>query len=87
QGDEQFGARFLSLAANSLTVASITALIAIALAVVMAYGARVSRSPWAQGVNRVAGLGYAIPGAVIAIGVLVPAARIDHAVGEWLADA
>ena len=48
------------------------------LAVVMAYGARVSRSPAAAAVNRVAAMGYAVPGAVIAIGVLIPAARIDN---------
>jgi len=83
-GDEQFGTRFLTLAGNSFAVASATALIAIALAVVMAYGARVTRSRLAAGVNRLAALGYAVPGAVIAIGVLVPAAAFDHAAGDWL---
>jgi iron(III) transport system permease protein len=29
--------------------------------------------------NRVAGLGYAVPGAVIAVGVLIPVTRLDHA--------
>ncbi len=81
-GDPQFGTRFLRLAANSTMLAAVTALIAVGLALFLAYGARVSRSPIASGVNRVAGLGYAIPGAVIAIGVLIPATRIDH----WLAD-
>ncbi len=83
-GDEQFGTRFLALAGNSFAVSSVTAAIAIALAVVMAYGARVTRSRIASGVNRLAGLGYAVPGAVIAIGVLVPAAAIDNAASDWL---
>jgi iron(III) transport system permease protein len=82
-GDGQFGARFVTLAANSFTLSAITAAIAVALAVVMAYGARISRGRVAAAVNRAAGLGYAVPGAVIAIGVLIPAARIDN----WLADA
>jgi len=82
-GDAQFGARFVRLAFNTAALASITAALAVALAVVLAYGARVSRNPIAVGVNRIAGLGYAVPGAVIAIGVLIPATRIDH----WLADA
>ena len=43
-GDGQFGARFAALAANSFFLASVTAVIAVALAVVMAYGARISRS-------------------------------------------
>jgi iron(III) transport system permease protein len=83
-GDEQFGARFATLAANSSLLAIVTAAIAVALAVVMAYGARVSRSTTAAAVNRLAALGYAVPGAVIAIGVLIPAARLDNLVGDAL---
>ncbi len=83
-GDEQFGPRFAALAANSLLVSSITAAIAVLLAVVMAYGARVSRSPVAATVNRLAALGYAVPGAVIAVGVLIPAAKLDNLVGDAL---
>jgi len=82
QGDAQFGPRFLTLAANSATLASVTAAIAVALALVLAYGARISRSRLAAGANRLAGLGYAIPGAVIAIGVLIAVTRVDH----WIAD-
>jgi iron(III) transport system permease protein len=81
-GDAQFGPRFLTLAANSASLAAITAFIAVALALVLAYGARISRSRLAAGANRLAGLGYAIPGAVIAIGVLIPVTRIDN----WIAD-
>ena len=33
---------------------------------------------------RVASLGYAIPGAVIAIGVLLPFAHVDNAVDAWM---
>jgi iron(III) transport system permease protein len=33
---------------------------------------------------RVAGLGYAIPGAVIAVGVLIPFARLDNAIDAWM---
>ena len=81
-GDAQFGARFVRLAANSAGLAAITALLAVALALVLAYGARLSRSPLAAAVNRAAGLGYAVPGAVIAIGVLIPVTRIDHALAD-----
>lgn len=81
-GDEQFSARFATLAANSFSVSAVTAVIAVTLAVVMAYGARISRSPVAATVNRLAALGYAVPGAVIAIGVLIPAARIDNLIAD-----
>jgi len=81
-GDAQFGPRFVRLAVNSATLASITAVLAVGLALLLAYGARISRSPLAAGVNRFASLGYAVPGAVVAIGVLIPATRIDHWLGE-----
>ena len=82
------GLRFLKLAANSVTVAAITSVLAVSVALFLAYGARISRSPVAAAVNRTASLGYALPGAVIAIGVLIPAARLDHALADaaarWL---
>ncbi|MCL4688242.1 MAG: iron ABC transporter permease [Burkholderiales bacterium] len=81
-GDEQFGERFAMLAATSFTVSASTAALAVALAVVMAYGARISRGRLAAGVNRLALLGYAVPGAVIAIGVLIPAAKLDNLLGD-----
>jgi iron(III) transport system permease protein len=82
-GDAQFGARFVRLATNSATLAAITALIAVGIALLLAYGARISRSPVAQGVNRLASLGYAVPGAVIAVGVLIPATRLDNLMADW----
>jgi iron(III) transport system permease protein len=86
-GDESFGPRFVRLAFNSASLASITAALAVTLALLLAYGARISRSTLAAGVNRVVGLGYAIPGAVVAIGVLIPLARLDHAIADVLARA
>ncbi len=73
--------RFLTLAGNSLTLALISALLAVALALLLAYSARLSRHGLARGLNRLVGLGYAVPGSVIAVGVLIPVTRLDH----WLA--
>ncbi len=83
EGDAQFGARFLQFAGNSFTLATTTALLATGLAVVLAYSARLSRERWPQWMNRVVGLGYAVPGSVIAVGVLIPVTRLDN----WLAGA
>jgi iron(III) transport system permease protein len=77
-------ARLGALAGNSFTIAAITAFIAVAAALVMAYAARFTRSPLVTMANRVAGLGYAVPGAVIAVGVLVPLGRLDNALAGWL---
>jgi iron(III) transport system permease protein len=75
------GARLLALVANSFTVAGVTAAAAVALATGLAYAARLTKSRVAAGACRLAALGYAIPGAVIAVGVLVPLGRLDN----WLA--
>jgi iron(III) transport system permease protein len=50
----------------------------------LAYAARLTRSPLVGAAKRVAGLGYAVPGAVIAVGVLVPLGRLDNALAGWL---
>ena len=76
-------ARLLALVGNSFTLAGVTALAAVLLAVALAYAARLSRNRVAAMANRVAALGYAVPGAVIAVGVLVPLGRLDN----WLAGA
>ena len=81
EGDAQFGERFLLLSRNSFVLAGITSLIAVLLALLLAYAARLSKSSLATGLNRLVGLGYAVPGAVIAVGVLIPVTRLDN----WLA--
>ncbi|HQX05547.1 MAG TPA: iron ABC transporter permease [Zoogloea sp.] len=86
EGDTQFGERFLVLARNSFTLAGLTALIAVALAVLLAYSARLSKTLLAKGLNRLVGLGYAVPGTVIAVGVLIPVTRLDNwLAGQWQA--
>ncbi|HET9663748.1 MAG TPA: iron ABC transporter permease [Burkholderiales bacterium] len=78
-GDAQFGTRYVQLTFNTVALASITAILAIVLALMVAYAGRQSRSHLVHAANRIAGLGYAVPGAVIAVGVLIPVTRIDHA--------
>jgi len=81
EGDSTFGLRYGVLAGNSLLVAGIAAILAVGLAVLLAYAQRLSNAPVIRGVNRLVSLGYAVPGAVIAVGVLIPVTRLDH----WLA--
>ncbi len=81
EGDAQFGERFLVLSRNSFVLATTTALIAVLLSLLLAYGARLAKGGVAAGLNRLVGLGYAVPGAVIAVGVLIPVTRLD----QWLA--
>lgn len=61
-------ARYLSWLGNSLFASSVTAAASVALALLFAYSVRLNpRLAW---VNRLLGFGYALPGAVLAIGIL-----------------
>jgi iron(III) transport system permease protein len=51
-------------------------------AVILAYGTRLAPSPPLRAAARVAGLGYAVPGAVVAVGVLLVLAWVDRALLE-----
>ncbi|MGV3743046.1 MAG: ABC transporter permease [Burkholderiaceae bacterium] len=81
EGDAQFGERFVQLAQNSFTLATVTAIVAVAIAILLAYVPRITRHRLPALVNRAVGMGYAIPGSVIAVGVLIPVTRLD----AWLA--
>ncbi|QID18127.1 iron ABC transporter permease [Nitrogeniibacter mangrovi] len=82
EGDAQFGPRFVALAGNSFTLATVTALIGVLLAVLLAYAARLAHNPLTRLFNRLVGLGYAVPGTVIAVGVLIPVTRLDNALAD-----
>jgi iron(III) transport system permease protein len=63
---------------DSLVVSSATALCTVALAFVLAYAARISSGPLIALAGRIASFGYAIPGTVLAVGVLIPLAALDN---------
>ncbi len=82
-GDAQFGSRYVQLTFNTVSLATLTAVLAVTLALAVGYAAR-STSITVRIANRIAGLGYAVPGAVIAVGVLIPITRLDHAIGAMI---
>ncbi|WP_445767274.1 ABC transporter permease [Rheinheimera sp.] len=69
--------QFASLVWNSFTLAAMAAVIAVVLALLFAYGKRLRRDVFVQAPVRLAALGYAVPGTVIAIGVMLPLAYLD----------
>lgn len=84
QARETFNNDFVSLSTNSLFLGVISASIALILALILAYGERLNPSKWLQGSVRVAGMGYAIPGIVIAVGILLPIGRLDNLLAGWI---
>ncbi|MBI3095515.1 MAG: iron ABC transporter permease [Rhodocyclales bacterium] len=78
-----FTGRFLVLARNSFSLAALTAGLAALLALLLGFAAR-DRHKLPRLASRVVGLGYAVPGSVIAVGVLIPVTRLDHLLaGLW----
>ncbi len=75
--------RSLSALINSLSIGFVAAACAASLALLMVFHARLKDSRMAVGINRVAQMGYAIPGTVIAIGTLIPLAAIDRTLSLW----
>ena len=69
--------RVLVYARNSLTLAAVTAALALLVALVLAYGKRVRPNALTRAGARVASLGYAVPGSVIAVGVLMHLGWLD----------
>jgi iron(III) transport system permease protein len=75
--------RFVEWAWNSLRIAGIASVIAVVFAVLVVYATRLAPGPVPRMAARVLALGYAVPGTVLAVGVLLPLGAIDG----WLADA
>jgi iron(III) transport system permease protein len=69
---------------NTMSVAAVATVLALALGLVVAYAARLSRAPLAEASLRVASLGYAVPGTVLAIGLLAPLATLDNILASGL---
>ncbi len=72
--------RFIDDAINSLTLASAAAAIIVAIALFLSYAGRLVRRRSLSRTIEFASLGYAIPGAVIAVGVLLPLALADRGI-------
>lgn len=77
---------FFTFARNSILLATCAAAGAVALAIFLAYGRRVAGHTIFGSLSRIALLGYAVPGAVLAIGVIIPLARLDNAIDALARD-
>lgn len=83
-GQTPFSGRYLGFMANSLILAGIAAVLTVLGAVVIAHRARSVPGRTSRLMVLLAGLGYAVPGGVIAIGLLVPFAAFDNALNAFM---
>jgi iron(III) transport system permease protein len=84
---DSFDDRLPEYLLNSLTLSATAALLAVAVGLLLAYAARIGRGPVIAAATRFAGIGYALPGAVLAVGVVVPFAAFDNNLDRAMRDA
>jgi iron(III) transport system permease protein len=82
-------ARFIDWALNSLRLGLMTALLAVILALLLSYSLRTKKDLATRLATGLIGLGYAVPGAVVVVGLLLPVTWQqqqwpDSQLGYWL---
>lgn len=83
--DETLSADYFSYVSNSLVLSSSAAVLALIIGLFLAYAVRLSSGPWVRIAARTASVGYAVPGAILAVGVLWPSSAVDHLI-VWFGD-
>jgi iron(III) transport system permease protein len=87
-GSEQnlLSTRYLGFIQNSLTLAGIAAVVTVGAAVSVGFFQRLRPGQFSNGTAYIARLGYAVPGGVVAVGLLVPFASFDNVFDAWMRD-
>lgn len=81
---ETLAANYFQFVANSLTLSIIAATGSVTIGLFMAYGVRINGSVAIRAATRFASIGYAVPGALLAIGIIIPLGAFDNAVDGFL---
>lgn len=76
--------RFITLFFNTLELAVFSALLAMVIALLFNYGRRLQPTYAVRFAVRAASMGYAIPGTVIAVGVVIPFGWFDNTLDSWM---
>ncbi len=84
--DEMVDARFLELTLNTVLLAASAALLSVIIALFLAYGQRLLPGKLTMGSIRIAAIGYAIPGTVIAVGIIIPFAWLDKQIHHFMVE-
>ncbi len=79
-----FTDRYLGFLSNSIVLALVGAVLTVAAAAFLSFSSRLKPSPATGAAISVSSLGYAVPGGVIAIGLLFPFAAFDNALDAFM---
>lgn len=75
---------FIAISWNSLFLATAAALVTVVIGTLLAYGRRLHPNRSVRTFVSLSKLGYAMPGTVLAIGVLIPLATFDNTIDAFL---
>ena len=73
-----FEPEYLFAVRNSIAFAIPAASLTVIFGLILAYSVRLWHSPYLNALTRIASIGYAVPGTVLAIGILYPIAAFDN---------
>jgi len=73
-------------AVNSVMLSSLTAFLAVVIAIFMAYGVRIRGGKILSSMARLASMGYAVPGSVLAVGVMYVLGNVDNSIDAAMRD-
>ncbi len=76
--EKSWSTQFFSYAFNSFTLSFGAAIITLIIGCILAYTKRLNRRKTTNALTQISSLGYAVPGAVLAIGVIIPLAAFDN---------
>lgn len=79
---QTFDRNFLDYAYHSFVLATVAAILAVVIAIALAYGQRLQGNPLMLTATRLSAMGYAIPGSVIAVGIALPFGWLDQGINE-----
>lgn len=84
QFSNSFSAPYFIAAWHSLVLSGLAGIVVVGLGLILAYAYRARRTLGIRLVIRLASIGYAIPGTVLGIGVLIPFAAFDNGLDAFL---
>jgi iron(III) transport system permease protein len=82
--EDALSVTYLKSVYHSLLLASLAAFFAVALGLVLGYAHRALSQGFTSNIIRLASMGYAIPGTVLGIGVLIPLAAFDNSLDSLM---
>ncbi len=77
-------AQFFSAALHSISLSSVAAAVAVCVGLFMAYALRIHQGKGLRTIAWFAGLGYGVPGAILAVGAVIPVAWFDNQIDAFM---